>query len=148
MGTAGTLGGAETGRAGVPDLSEASAMQASAMQASAMRASAMQASAKRDVMEMANSDHTDQKKMAQTLSHGLVVTMLGIGLAVPAILFAAFFRNRLIGLSNETSNVADDLLTQMYHNSKKPAPSGSGAVPAVDPVAADNRAPAAAVRQK
>jgi hypothetical protein len=32
-------------------------------------------------MEMANSDHTDQKKMAQTLSHGLVVTMLGIGLA-------------------------------------------------------------------
>jgi biopolymer transport protein ExbB len=76
-------------------------------------------------MEMANSDHTDQKKMAQTLSHGLVVTMLGIGLAVPAILFAAFFRNRLIGLANETSNVADDLLTQMYHNSKKPAPAGA-----------------------
>jgi biopolymer transport protein ExbB len=76
-------------------------------------------------MEMAHSDHTDQKKMAQTLSHGLVVTMLGIGLAVPAILFAAFFRNRLIGLANETSNVADDLLTQMYHNSKKPGPAGA-----------------------
>jgi hypothetical protein len=75
-------------------------------------------------MEMANSDHTDEKKMAQTLSHGLVVPMLGIGLAVPAILFAAFFRNRLIGLANETSNVADDLLTQMYHNSKKPALAG------------------------
>jgi biopolymer transport protein ExbB len=88
-------------------------------------------------MEMANSDHTDQKKMAQTLSHGLVVTMLGIGLAVPAILFAAFFRNRLIGLANETSNVADDLLTQMYHNSKKPAAAGDARPVATGVKAAD-----------
>ena len=43
----------------------------------------------------------------------------------------AFFRNRLIRISLDTSNLADDLLTQMYHNSKKApgspaAPSGPG----------------------
>jgi biopolymer transport protein ExbB len=64
----------------------------------------------------------DPHDMAGTLSHGLVVTLLGIGLAVPAIFCHAFFRNRLIKISMETANVADDLLTQMYHNSKRPAP--------------------------
>jgi biopolymer transport protein ExbB len=62
------------------------------------------------------------QELAGTLSHGLVVTLLGIGLAVPAIFFHAFFRNRLVKISMEVSNVADDLLTQMYHNSRKPAP--------------------------
>src|SRR5262249_49810732 len=64
----------------------------------------------------------DPHEMADTLSHGLVVTMLGIGLGVPAIFWFTFFRNRLIKISNEVANVADDLLTQMYHTSKKPAP--------------------------
>jgi biopolymer transport protein ExbB len=63
----------------------------------------------------------DPHEMAGILSHGLVVTLLGIALAVPAIFCHAFFRNRLIKIANEVSNVADDLLTQMYHNSKKPA---------------------------
>ncbi len=60
-------------------------------------------------------------KLSDALSHALVVTMVGIGLAVPAIFCHAFFRNRLIRLSMDTANVADDLLTQMYHNSKRPA---------------------------
>jgi biopolymer transport protein ExbB len=64
-------------------------------------------------------------ELAQTLSHGLVVTLLGIGLAVPAIFFHQFFRNRLTRISMETANVADDLLTQMYHNSRRPAPAGT-----------------------
>jgi biopolymer transport protein ExbB len=64
----------------------------------------------------------DPHEMAGVLSHGLVVTLLGIGIAVPAIFCHAFFRNRLIKISMETANVADDLLTQMYHNSKRPAP--------------------------
>jgi biopolymer transport protein ExbB len=71
---------------------------------------------------MKMSDRTrqvDSHDMADTLSHGLVVTMIGIGLAVPAIFFHAFFRNRLTRISMDTANVADDLLTQMYHNSKK-----------------------------
>jgi len=72
--------------------------------------------------EMADvSKPVDPHRMAGTLSHGLVVTMVGIGLAVPAIFCHAFFRNRIVRISMETANVADDLLTQMYHNSKRPA---------------------------
>jgi biopolymer transport protein ExbB len=60
----------------------------------------------------------DPHRMAEILSHGLVVTLLGIAIAVPAIFCHAFFRNRITRISMETANVADDLLTQMYHNSK------------------------------
>lgn len=60
--------------------------------------------------------------LAKGISHALVVTLLGIGLSVPAIFCHAFFRNRLIRISMDTSNISDDLLTQMYHNSRKPAP--------------------------
>jgi biopolymer transport protein ExbB len=71
-------------------------------------------------MKMSDRAHpVDSHDMADTLSHGLVVTMLGIGLSVPAIFCHAFFRNRLTRISMDTANVADDLLTQMYHNSKK-----------------------------
>jgi biopolymer transport protein ExbB len=47
------------------------------------------------------------------------VTLVGVAIAVPAIFFFTFFKNRLMGISVNTSNLADDLLTQMYHNSKK-----------------------------
>jgi biopolymer transport protein ExbB len=60
-------------------------------------------------------------KLADAISHALVITLLGIALAVPAIFCHAFFRNRLVRLGMDTANVADDLLTQMYHNSKRPA---------------------------
>jgi biopolymer transport protein ExbB len=63
------------------------------------------------------------QKLADGISHALVITLLGIGLAVPAIFCHAFFRNRLVRISMDTANVADDLLTQMYHNSKRtPSP--------------------------
>ncbi len=74
--------------------------------------------------------------LAEKLSHALAVTMIGIGLSVPAIFAHTFFRNRLIRLTMDTSNIADDLLTQMYHNSKK-----ASSAP-VAQVAADTRAPA------
>lgn len=90
-------------------------------------------------MVMATNENTPPRFMAEVLSHGLVVTMFGIGMAVPAMLFSAFFRTRLIKISNETANVADDLLTQMYHNSKKPAPAGGTAA-----ATADARVPAQA----
>jgi biopolymer transport protein ExbB len=61
-------------------------------------------------------------KLAEGISHALVVTLLGIALSVPAIFCHAFFRNRLIRIAMDTSNTADDLLTQMYHNSRRPAP--------------------------
>jgi len=60
-------------------------------------------------------------ELARGISTALRLTLFGVGLAVPAIFFHSFFRNRLIGMANDTSNVADDLLTQMYHNSKRPA---------------------------
>ena len=63
----------------------------------------------------------DSHDMADTLSHGLAVTLLGIGLAVPAVFAHVFFKNRLTRVAMDTANVADDLLTQMYHNSKKAA---------------------------
>jgi biopolymer transport protein ExbB len=59
-------------------------------------------------------------KLAEGISHALVITLLGIALSVPAIFCHAFFRNRLIRISMDTANLSDDLLTQMYHNSRKP----------------------------
>ncbi len=67
--------------------------------------------------------------LADKLSHALAVTMIGIGLSVPAIFAHTFFRNRLIRLTMDTGNIADDLLTQMYHNSKKAAPAAAPPVP-------------------
>jgi biopolymer transport protein ExbB len=73
-------------------------------------------------MELASGDVPKPQKLAGAISHALVVTLLGIGLSVPAIFFYTFFKNRLTRLAMDTSNLADDLLTQMYHNSKKPVP--------------------------
>ena len=39
----------------------------------------------------------------------------------PAIFFNAFFKNRITRVTMDVGHIADDLLTQMYHNSKKPA---------------------------
>jgi biopolymer transport protein ExbB len=78
------------------------------------------------------------QKLAEGISHALVVTLLGIALSVPAIFCHTFFKNRLTRIAMDTNNLADDLLTQMYHNSKKaaapvaaPAPAAPTAAPAV-----------------
>lgn len=82
-------------------------------------------------------------ELAKGISHALVVTLIGIGLSVPAIFCHAFFRNRLIRISMDTSTLADDLLTQMYHNSRKaPAEGKTGAMPPVPPGAAVPAKPA------
>jgi biopolymer transport protein ExbB len=60
-------------------------------------------------------------ELAGGISHALVITLLGVAISVPAIFCHSFFRNRLIRLSMDVANIADDLLTQMYHNSRKPA---------------------------
>ena len=73
-------------------------------------------------------------KLADAISHALVITLLGIALAVPAIFCHAFFRNRLVRMGMDTANVADDLLTQMYHNSKRPASAAEPRVPTATPV--------------
>ena len=63
----------------------------------------------------------DASVLAGEISHALVVTLVGVAVSVPAIFFFTFFKNRLTGISMATTNLADDLLTQMYHNSKKAA---------------------------
>lgn len=74
--------------------------------------------------------------LAGNISHALVVTLVGVAISCPAIFFFTFFKNRLNGISHGATTLADDLLTQMYHNSKKPgaastqAPAGSQAVTA------------------
>jgi biopolymer transport protein ExbB len=60
--------------------------------------------------------------LAAAISHALVITLFGIGISVPAIFFNAFFRNRITKVTMDVGHIADDLLTQMYHNSKKPGP--------------------------
>ena len=74
----------------------------------------------------ASSKAPDASKLAANISHALVVTLAGVATAVPAIFFYAFFKNRLTNITQATSNLADDLLTQMYHNSKKAGSTTSG----------------------
>jgi biopolymer transport protein ExbB len=92
-------------------------------------------------------------KLADGISHALVVTLFGVGISIPAIFFSAFFKNRITWLCMEVGHIADDLLTQMYHNSKKPAPPAGGpnapgtpGVPAVPSAPAAPAAPAQAGR--
>jgi biopolymer transport protein ExbB len=59
-------------------------------------------------------------RVADGISHALVITMLGIAIAVPGLFFNAFFRNRITRISMDVANMADDLLTQMYYSTKKP----------------------------
>jgi biopolymer transport protein ExbB len=83
--------------------------------------------------ELAKGKQVEAARLADGISHALVITMLGIGIAVPGLFFNAFFRNRITRISMDTANIADDLLTQMYHNSKKPAPpSGASGPPPSD----------------
>lgn len=75
-------------------------------------------------------------QLADGISHALVVTLFGVAVSVPAIFFNAFYRNRITRVTMDVGHIADDLLTQMYHNSKKaagaPAPA-PGPAPTVAP---------------
>src|SRR5437899_12141524 len=77
----------------------------------------------------------DASQLSNAIAHALVLTLGGVALALPAIFCHAFCRNRLIRITMDSANIADDLLTQMYHNSRKPAPA---------PAAAPTTAPAEA----
>jgi biopolymer transport protein ExbB len=93
-------------------------------------------------MTLSSGTTINARLLAGDISHALVVTLLGIAMSVPAIFFHAFFKNRLTRLTHDAGNVADDLLTQMYYNSKKPATAPE--------VPADARAvpPSPAIKQK
>ncbi len=99
-------------------------------------------------MELSGGGTPNPAKLATGISHALVVTLLGVAISVPAIFCHAFYKSRLTRIAMDTSNLADDLLTQMYHNSKKAAAApGTATAPvaAAAPVAT-GAAPVAAAR--
>ena len=85
----------------------------------------------RAFMSLATGGQPNPAQLSKGISEALSITFLGIAVSVPAIFFNAFFRNRITKVSMDTGHIADDLLTQMYHNSKKAgaAPSGTTAGP-------------------
>jgi biopolymer transport protein ExbB len=74
---------------------------------------------------IALSDTNSKEGLTAGISEALAVTLIGVMIAVPAIALNTFFRNRISQLTMDVGHVADDLLTQMYHNSKKGGPSPS-----------------------
>lgn len=75
---------------------------------------------------LATATQVNPAKLADGISHALVVTLFGVAISCPAIFFNAFYRNRITRVCMDVGHIADDLLTQMYHNSKK-GPGGPGA---------------------
>ncbi len=80
-------------------------------------------------MELSTGSNPNPAKLADGISHALAVTLVGVGIAVPAIMANTYFRNRITQIMLEVGSVSDDLLTQMYHNSKKPGSSAPLAAP-------------------
>ncbi len=74
---------------------------------------------------LATATQVNPSKLADGISHALVVTLFGVAISCPAIFFNAFYRNRITQVTMDVGHIADDLLTQMYHNSKK-APGAAG----------------------
>ncbi len=85
---------------------------------------------------LATAKQVNPSELADGIAHALVVTLFGVAISVPAIFFNAFYRNRITRVCMDVGHIADDLLTQMYHNSKKPAPPIPAAPPGAGPVPA------------
>jgi biopolymer transport protein ExbB len=79
--------------------------------------------------ELGHGGTPDPAKLAAGISHALNATLVGIFLSCLAIPSFSFFKNRLSRVTNDASLLVDDLLTQMYHNSRK----AGGDVPAPPP---------------
>jgi len=81
----------------------------------------------RSFMALGAGTQLNAAALSRGISEALSITFLGIAISVPAIFFNAFFRNRIVKVSMDTGHIADDLLTQMYHNSKKAGTTASTA---------------------
>ena len=93
-------------------------------------------------MELSSGENIKPAKLAEGISHALAVTLVGVAIAVPAVAFNTYFRNRILQVMLEVGSVSDDLLTQMYHNSKKPGgPAPTAQVAPAAPVMAAPVAP-------
>jgi biopolymer transport protein ExbB len=76
-------------------------------------------------------------KLAGGISHALNATLVGIFLSCLAIPAFSFFKNRLARITLDATLLTDDLLTQMYHSSRRP----SGDAPQAKPSAATAAVP-------
>lgn len=80
--------------------------------------------------ELGRGGTPDPSKLAAGISHALNATLVGIFLSCLAIPAYSFFKNRLSRIAIDASLMADDLLTQMYHSSRRPATEPPPARPA------------------
>jgi biopolymer transport protein ExbB len=71
--------------------------------------------------ELGRGGTPDPSRLAAGISHALNATLVGIFLSCLAIPAYSFFKNRLSRIAIDASLMADDLLTQMYHSSRRPA---------------------------
>jgi biopolymer transport protein ExbB len=62
-------------------------------------------------------------KVAEGISTALFITLEGVSLAVPAIFFFAFFRNRIAQMTMEASRVADRTINSLVAAAKSGKPS-------------------------
>jgi biopolymer transport protein ExbB len=58
------------------------------------------------------------EKVAEGISTALFITLEGVSLAVPAIFFFAFFRNRIAVITMEATKVADRVINSMVNAAK------------------------------
>jgi biopolymer transport protein ExbB len=87
-------------------------------------------------MELGKGGTPNTSALASGISHALAVTLVGVAISVPAIAVNTYFRNRITQVTLDVGHVADDLLTQMYHNSKKTVAAGPTLAPMPAPTAA------------
>ena len=59
------------------------------------------------------------EKVAEGISTALFITLEGVSLAVPAIFFFAFFRNRIAQIAVESAKVADRTITALLAAAKQ-----------------------------
>jgi len=62
------------------------------------------------------------EKVAEGISTALFITLEGVSLAVPAIFFFAFFRNRIAQIALESAKVADRTITALLAAAKQTKP--------------------------
>jgi biopolymer transport protein ExbB len=69
-------------------------------------------------------------KVAEGISEALILTLLGVGLSVPAIYFYSVFKNRVTSISVNTMLQADEFLRRFAHLARSKTAGPAAAAPA------------------
>src|SRR5262249_41050105 len=65
---------------------------------------------------MSGGEAKNAAALADDIGHALSITLIGVAISCPSIVFNVYFHNRISKLTLEVAQISDDLLTQMYHN--------------------------------